>query len=271
MIKAAIVVNDLPCAAEQDPAWKAWKASPAQVVFALKVQTKCAQAAPPARSAPEACAGSSDVAGMAEAVKQLAELQTQVLQKGKPKGLTFKLQDRIVEVGLQNFDGDEDTLPSEEILAKFEAGAKIANDKGRAWIGSAEGEDLRDHHRPAWSRTPLVDAVVGDGSYEDRVRQSAAAKGESAWIDKIDYAILAKACSMADFFFYARIMVRIAEENGGVRTAFQCDVLQRRAMAKALERGETDLRRYLTRIDVDLLRTAKDKLDKRFAELARAS
>ncbi|CAK0884291.1 unnamed protein product [Prorocentrum cordatum] len=271
MIKAAIVVNDLPCAAEQDPAWKAWKVSPAQVVFALKVQTKCAQAAPPAR--------------MAEAVKQLAELQTQALQKGKPKRLSFKLQDRIVEVGLQNFD--KDTLPSEEILAKFEAGAKIANDKGRAWIGSAEGEDLRDHHRPAWSRTPLVDAVVGDGSYEDRVRQSAAAKRGSAWIDKIDYVsfatfmghlhewgfkvILTKACSMADFFSYVHIMIRIAEENGGVRTAFQYDVLQRGAMAKALERDETDLSRYLTRIDVDLLRTAKDKVDKRFAELARAS
>ncbi|CAK0899346.1 unnamed protein product [Prorocentrum cordatum] len=224
MIKAAIVVNDLPYAAEQDPAWKAWKVSPAQVVFALKVQTKCAQAAPPARSAPEAGAGSSDVAGMAEAVKQLAELQTQALQKGKPKGLSFKLQDRIVEVGLQNFD--KGTLPSEEILAKFEAGAKIANDKGR-----------------------------------DRVRQSAAAKRGSAWIDKIDYVsfatfmghlhewgfkvILAKACSMADFFSYVHIMIRIAEENGGVR--------------------------YLTRIDVDLLRTAKDKVDKRFAELARAS
>ncbi|CAK0843843.1 unnamed protein product [Prorocentrum cordatum] len=271
MIKAAIVVNDLPYAAEQGPAWKAWKVSPAQVVFALKVQTKCAQAAPPARSAPEAGAGSSDVAGMAEAVKQLAELQTQALQKGKPKGLSFKLQDRIVE----------------EILAKFEAGAKIANDKGRAWIGSAEGEDLRDHHRPAWSRTPLVDAVVGDGSYEGRVRQSAAAKRGSAWIDKMDYVsfatfmghlhewgfkvILAKAWSMADFFSCVHIMIRIAEENGGVRTAFQYDVLQRRAMAKALERGETDLSRYLTRIDVDLLRTAKDKVDKRFAELARAS
>ncbi|CAK0887175.1 unnamed protein product [Prorocentrum cordatum] len=285
MIKAAIVVNDLPYAAEQDPAWKAWKVSPAQVVFALKVQTKCAQAAPPARSAPEAGAGSSDVAGMAEAVKQLAELQTQALQKGKPKGLGFKLQDRIVEVGLQNFD--KDTLPSEEILAKFEAGAKIANDKGRAWIGSAEGEDLRDHHRPAWSRTPLVDAVVGDGSHEDRVRQSAAAKRGSAWIDKIDYVsfatfmghlhewgfkvILTKACTMADFFSYVHIMICIAEENGGVRTAFQYDVLQRRAMAKAPERDETDLSRYLTRIDVDLLRTAKDKVDKRFAELARAS
>ncbi|CAK0805789.1 unnamed protein product [Prorocentrum cordatum] len=256
-IKAAIVVNDLPCAAEQDPAWKAWKVSPAQVVFALKVQTKCAQAAPPARSAPEAGAG-SDVAGMAEAVKQLAELRTQALQKGKPKGLSFKLQDRIVEVGLQNFD--KDTLPSEEILAKAGLGSALQKAK--------------------------ISAII-NAQHEDRVRQSAAAKRGSAWIDKIDYVsfatfmghlhewgfkvILTKACSMADFFSYVHIMIRIAEENGGVRTAFQYDALQRRAMAKALERNETDLSRYLTRIDVDLLRTAKDKVDKRFAELARAS
>ena len=42
-------------------------------------------------------------------------------------------------------------------------------------------------------------------------------------------------------------------------------------MAKALERDEPDLTQYLTKIDTDLLRTAKDKVDKRFAELARAA
>eukprot|EP00959_Pyramimonas_sp_CCMP1952_P204364 4274006-Pyramimonas_sp.AAC.1 len=60
-----------------------------------------------------------------------------------------------------------------------------------------------------------------------------------AWTDKVDYAgfatfmghlhecgfkvILAKACSMADFFAYAHNIVRIAEEYGGVRTAYQYD------------------------------------------------
>ena len=128
---------------------------------------------------------------------------------------------------------------------------------------------------------------MGDGSYEDRVKQSAAAKRGSAWIDKIDYVsfatfmghlhewgfkvILMKACSMADFFAYVHDIIRIAEENGGVRTAFQYDVLQRKAMAKALERDEPDLTQYLTKIDTDLLRTAKDKVDKRYADLARAA
>ncbi|CAK0813895.1 unnamed protein product, partial [Prorocentrum cordatum] len=71
------------------------KVSPAQVVFVLKVQTRCAHAGPPARSAPEG--RRRDVARMGEAVKQLAELKIQALQKGKLEGLTFKLQRILVE------------------------------------------------------------------------------------------------------------------------------------------------------------------------------
>ncbi|CAK0835837.1 unnamed protein product [Prorocentrum cordatum] len=127
-----------------------------------------------------------ELSGMAEAVKQFAELQSQALQKGKPKGLSFKLQDRKLELGMQHFA--KDALPSEEVLAKFEAAGKIAHDTGRPWVGAAEGEDLRDHHRPTWSLTPIIDAVVGDGSYEERVKQRAAAKRNMAWMDKVDYA-----------------------------------------------------------------------------------
>ncbi|CAK0883140.1 unnamed protein product, partial [Prorocentrum cordatum] len=186
MIKASIPVNSTPYASEDGEKWRAWKIVPAQVVFALKIQGKRAQLAAPAPSAPvQVVHAPNEFTGMAEAVKQFAELQSQVLQKGKPKRLSFKLQDRKLELGLQNFSTD--TLPSEEVLAKFEAAAKVAHDKGRTWIGSAEGEDLRDHHRPAWSRTPAIDAVVGDGSYEDRVKQSAAAKRSGAWVKKVDY------------------------------------------------------------------------------------
>eukprot|EP00959_Pyramimonas_sp_CCMP1952_P151640 3172902-Pyramimonas_sp.AAC.1 len=103
---------------------------------------------------------------MAEAVKQFAELQSQVSQKGKHKGLSFKLQDRKLKLGLQSLSTD--TIQSEEILAKFEAAVKVAHDEGRPWIGSADSEDLRDHHWPAWGRAPAFDAVVCDGSYEDR-------------------------------------------------------------------------------------------------------
>ncbi|CAK0877738.1 unnamed protein product [Prorocentrum cordatum] len=200
-----------------------------------------------------------ELSGMAEAVKQFAELQSQALQKGKPKGLSFKLQDRKLELGMQHFA--KDALPSEEVLAKFEAAGKIAHDKGRPWVGSAEGEE--------------------------RVKQSAAAKRNMAWMDKVDYAgfatfmghlhewgfkvILTKACSMADFLAYAHNIVRIAEEHGGVRTAYQYDVLQRRAMARALEEDVVDLAPYFAKIDRENLADAKDKVNKSFTEAGRAA
>eukprot|EP00959_Pyramimonas_sp_CCMP1952_P033281 698462-Pyramimonas_sp.AAC.1 len=75
----------------------------------------------------------------------------------------------------------------------------------------------------------MIDAVVGDSSFEERAKQSAAAKRNMAC--KVDYAgfatfmghlhkwgfkvILSKACSMADFLACAHNIVRIAEEHGG--------------------------------------------------------
>ena len=282
----SIKVHDVPYSSEGNEKWKTWKVVPAQIAFALRVQAKCAQGASPASGAPSRPATESkELVGMADAEKQFAELQSQALQKGKPKGLSFKLQDRAVETGMQDFA--KGTLPSEEVLAKFESSAKIAYDKGRQWVGSAEGEDLREHHRPQWSRTPVVDAVIGDGSYEDRVNQSAAAKRSGAWVDKVDYTsfatfmghlhewgfkvILTKACRMSDFFAYANNIIRISEEHGGVRTAFQCDVLQRKSMAQALERDEKDLTTYFTEIDRNILKDAKDKVDKRYSDMARAA
>ncbi|CAK0822452.1 unnamed protein product [Prorocentrum cordatum] len=274
MVKGSMAINDVPYASEPGEKWKTWKVVAAQIAFALRAQAKCAQAALPAPTATFQPATES-MTGMAEAVKQFAELQSQALQKGKPKGLSFKLQDRLVETGMQDFA--RDSLPSEEVLAKFEASGKIAHDKGRRWVGSAEGEDLREHHRPQWSRTPVVDAIIGDGSYDDRVKQSAAAKRSGAWVDKIDYIsfatfmghlnewgfklILTKACKMSDFFAYSNNIIRIAEDLGGVRTAFQYD---------ALERDEKDLTLFFTEIDRSILKDARDKVERRFAETARA-
>ena len=42
-------------------------------------------------------------------------------------------------------------------------------------------------------------------------------------------------------------------------------------MAQALERDEADISKYFTEIDRDVLKEAKDKVDKRFAEIARAA
>ncbi|CAK0911428.1 unnamed protein product [Prorocentrum cordatum] len=257
MIKASIPVHATPYATEQDDPWKSWKVSPAQIVLALKVQGARAKKASPGPSVPpEVAHNNKELSGMAEAVKQFAELQSQALQKGKPKGLSFKLQDRKLELGMQHFA--KDALPSEEVLAKFEAAGKIAHDKGRPWVGL-----LRE-----------------------RAKQSAAAKRNMAWMDKVDYAgfatfmghlhewgfkvILTKACSMADFLAHAHNIVRIAEEHGGVRTAYQYDVLQRRAMARALEEDVVDLASYFAKIDRENLADAKDKVNRSFAEAGRA-
>ena len=61
---------------------------------------------------------------------------------------------------------------------------------------------------------------------------------------------------MSDFMAYTHNIIRIAEEHGGVRTAYQYDVLQRKAMAKALERDETDLAPLFTVIDRDVLKSS---------------
>ena len=82
MITAAIPVNATPYATDQVDPWVGWKIMPAQIVFALKVQGACAKKAAPVPTAtPETAKTSNEFAGMAEAVKQFAELQAQALQK----------------------------------------------------------------------------------------------------------------------------------------------------------------------------------------------
>ncbi|CAK0901962.1 unnamed protein product, partial [Prorocentrum cordatum] len=155
-----------------------------------------------------------------------------------------------------------------EVLAKFEASGNIAHDKGRRWVGSAEGEDLREHRRPQWSRTPVVDAIIGDGSYEIDYISFATFMGHlNEWGFKL---IFTEACKMSDFFAYSNNIICIAEDLGGVRTAFLYDVLQRKAVAQALERDEKDLTLFFTEIDRSILKDARHKVERRFAETARA-
>ena len=61
-------------------------------------------------------------------------------------------------------------LPTEETLIKVEDAGKNARDKGRKYIGSSEGEDLQVNFRPSWTRTPQLDVMVGDGSFEDKMK-----------------------------------------------------------------------------------------------------
>eukprot|EP00959_Pyramimonas_sp_CCMP1952_P470702 9497131-Pyramimonas_sp.AAC.1 len=62
-------------------------------------------------------------------------------------------------------------FPSEENMAMFEAAGRVARDKGRLYVGSADGEDLQKNFRPAWSKVPRVDVPVGDGTVGERHRQ----------------------------------------------------------------------------------------------------
>ena len=284
MIISNIKANEVPYANEHQEPWKTWKVSPVQVTFALKVQTKCKEQA--SGGGPVVSQGSDPgLSNVAGALKEFAEAQTAALKKGQPKGLTFNLKDRVSELGLQGLP--KDALPTEEVLERFEAAGKIARDKGRLWVGSAEGEDLHVHHRPKWSRAPVVDAVVGsEGSYDDRIKQALEATKKRTMADKIDYpgfasflghllewgtkVMLLKGCTLVDLHGYIFNLTKIAESKGGVRTAFQYDILNRTAMAKALEEGEQDISRFFREIDRDTAKEAKDMVEKKYSDVGKA-
>ena len=286
MIVSTVKPFELPydIEGEKEP-FKSWKVLPAQVTFALRIQGKCAKDTAAASGSAGGGVQQGDVAAVAGAIKQLADAQANIGQKSKPKGLSFNKQDRIVELGLQALAAD--AIPSEEILAKFEAAGKIANEKGRMWIGSTEGEDLQEHHRPNWSRTPIVEAVLSsDAPLEDRVKQALDVKRKRTWEEKISYpgyatfvghllewgvkVVMMKVCTMTDLVSYLFNVTRVAEEHGGVRTAYQYDILQRQNMAKALESGESNLTEYFNKIDKDTVKDAKAKIENKYSEAGRS-
>ena len=78
--------------------------------------------------------------------------------------------------------------------------------------------------------------------------------------------IVTQVFGLADFMAYQVLLARISEEYGGVRTAYYYDMLQRQAMAKALERGEKVLSSYLIKLDRDVLSDAKRKVESKAQE-----
>ncbi len=150
------------------------------------------------------------------------------------EGLSFDLAARLKEVGLDSLPPD--SVPSEELLYRVEALSKTARDKGRWWVGSAEGESLRVHHRPCWSRTPAVHLPTGDGSYEDKLHAAAEATKKALEQEKVEYQsfstflgqlmewiikmVLFNVFTLSKGFAYLHRIVRVAEEEGGVFTAY---------------------------------------------------
>ncbi|CAK0878097.1 unnamed protein product [Prorocentrum cordatum] len=254
--------------------FRAWVVQPAQVTFALRVQRKCASAEP-ALPTPETT--------LADTMREYLEAQ-EATQKRSTKALSFKLSDRLTELGMDAFP--KEGLPSEENLAVFEAAGRIAKEKSRMYVGSADGEDLQRNFRPAWSRVPGVDVPVGEGSVPDRQRQMADFKRARA-ASEIDYPgyatfqshlldwgvklILMKTATPLEVLGYTLLIAKVAEEQGGARTAYQCDILARKAMARALESGDPSWKVYFAKVDRDLAKEAKDKVVTRAGEAVKGA
>jgi len=257
--------------------WKTVEILPVHIVLALKVIDKATAEA-------KSVALDPGQASLTASIESYVKSQQAALDKEKKKGtLSFNLANRITEVGLGALS--KDALPSEEAMIKLEDAGKAARDKGRLFIGSVEGEDLQQNFRPSWTRTPKLDVLVGEGSIESKLRAALDARKSRSTFEKTDFVgfatfqghlldwgfkmIIMKVISPVQLLAYQHILIQVAEEWGGARTAYLYDILQRQQMAKALEIGESDLGSYLTTINRDLLSDAKRKIDLQMQEAGR--
>jgi len=282
MTTAALVKGDQPFLADDElDEWKDVKLLPVHIIAALKVVGK-------AQKDMEHCTSSAVAdaapATLTSAIESYVKSQQAALDKDKKECmLAFDLAQRIQEVGLGELP--REALPSEESMIKLQKAGKAAHDKGRKYIGSVDGEDLQVHFRPAWSRTPQLDVLVGDGSLEDKLKGALEARKSRNLQNRVDFPgfatflghlldwglkmVITKVFEPVHLVSYQYILVWIAEEWGSVRTAYYYDLLQRQEMAKALERGETNLTAYLTKLDRDRLSDAKRKVEMRAQEAGR--
>ena len=267
-----------PFESEGEP-WKSIVINPAQVALALRVQQKAGtvHGTPAAQPAAQSVAGGgSGAAELAEAMKQYVQMQQASMTLQKKKGtLSFDKMDRAREVGLSGLPEDE--LPTDESLIKLEDAGKAARDRGRKYIGSSEGEDLQVNFRPAWTRTPQLDVVVGNGTLEEKMKTALNARKARTEQQKVDFLgfanfqghvldwglkmVLTKAATLVDIVAYQLVLIRIAEEYGGSRTAYYYDLLLRQKLAKYLERSGQDVSSFLTKMDNEVLKYAQSKVE----------
>jgi hypothetical protein len=187
--------------------------------------------------------------------------------------LSFNCAKRIEDVGLSEFPPE--ALPSEDLLAKWEAAGKIAAEKGRIYVGSADADDLMALHRPAWARSPAIDLMPSGGSWDDRLKAALDMKKARSLEERVHYQgfatflghvfswglklVMMKVCSQTHLLSYVFILTRVAEEHGGVATAYHYDVKVRKEMATELEREKPNVLRWLLELNDDTARAAKDK------------
>ena len=274
VIKENFKSGDLPFTSEDNPeSWRTFKITPAMVVFALRVQGKCSDTSGGAALTGESAGSGGPDDGFKNAVRDFVMAQTEQAKANVKKGLSFNLASRRGEVGLGIFP--KEGLPSEELLAKWEAAAKPASDRGRLYVGSSDGDDYQAIHRPFWSRSPKIDAVVGQGSLEERLKETLDMKKARSLEEKIQYPgyasfighvltwgiklVLMKTCTQTHLLSYVFLLTRVAEEHGGAFTAYQYDLLVRKAMAQKLEHEEGDVLHFFLKLDQDLVKSAREK------------
>ena len=279
MFLAAVKSGDKPFDADTEAAeWRAVKLLPVQVAHGLKVLGRAQ------KDSQGTGAAAQSQSQLTTVMEDYVKAQQAALEKDKKKGtLSFDLAQRIKDVGLEGFP--REAIPSEDALIKFEAAGKAASEKGRKYLGSVDGEDLQLHFRPSWSETLKIDVLLGDGSLEDKIKGALEARKARSTQDKVDYLgfanfqghlmdwglkmIILRVIDPMQLLAYQYLLVWVSEEWGGVRVSYHYDLLLRQEMAKALERGETDLSPYLTKLNRDMLGDAKRKVEIRAQEAGR--
>ena len=190
---------------EEPSEWQSARLTPAQQMLALRALSKAEGEAAGAGPAATALPGAGETsASLVESLKDYVNTQKAALDKeSKAKSLSFSLQDRIAEVGLEDYPAD--AMPTEEAMMRWEAHSKVAREKKRAFVGSAEGEDLQKNCKPPWARGPDLGLTLGSGSVQDKARDWDAAKRSNERVDRVD------------FLGFANFQVRPARAFRGVR------------------------------------------------------
>ena len=276
-LRSGLVPNDKPFESSGPDGWRDFTLTPAMVSLAFRVQKKCQKN----KETSSAGVDASGVSAFQTAMQQFVQATTNTSgASSAKKGLTFDLANRIREVGLAAFP--KDGIPSEETLAKFEQAGKVAAEKQRKWIGSADGECLQTHHRPEWSRTPVLAAPPTGASLQEKLKHVLDDKKTRSEELKLDFqsfatflghvfewgikCVLMQAITPVELMAYMFNLCHVAEEYGGVRTCYQYDVYQRKAMARSLERGEGTLSDFFTVLNKDLARESKEKVAQKMKE-----
>ena len=177
-ISEGLKLNAKPFPGEKESeAFKSVQIKAAHVAYALQVQSMAA------KEAKEIDAASAAQSDLAKAMKEFVNAQQETL---KVKGtLSFNLQERLKKVGLEKLT--KKAIPSEESLIKFEGRAKQAKLHDRQYVGDVDGEDLQMYFRPSFSRLPKIDAVIGSGSFEERMKGALDAKKARSDEEKVDF------------------------------------------------------------------------------------